>query len=69
MVRAIHRDTSIVLSSLQILRLNERLIEKDHMEFERGESSNSAVEENFELLKELEFYKKETKLLRNQVGN
>lgn len=42
-------------------------MEKDHLEFERVESSSVNGDDNFELLKELEFYKKETKLLRRQV--
>lgn len=54
-------------NNLQILRLNNKLIEKDHIEFERGEFPNSASGGNFELLKEVEFYKKESKQLRNQV--
>ncbi|XP_067928602.1 bridge-like lipid transfer protein family member 3B [Watersipora subatra] len=49
----------------QILRLNEKLIEKDHAEFERGERSD--IQANFELHKDLEFYKKETKNLRSKV--
>lgn len=48
---------------LQILRLNNRLIEKDHEEFERGE----ATADQFERQKELEFYKRETTQLRSQV--
>ena len=50
------------------MRLNEKLIEKDHEEFERvesGESSHGGSQEA--LVRDLDYFKKETKLLREQV--
>ena len=50
------------------MRLNEKLIEKDHEEFERvesGESSHGGSQEA--LVRDLEYFKKETKLLRELV--
>ena len=52
------------------MRLNEKLIEKDHEEFERvesGESSHGGSQEA--LVRDLDYFKKETKLLREQVKN
>lgn len=48
------------------MRLNEKLLEKDHQEFERVESAENV--DNLILSRDLDYFKKETKLLREQVG-
>jgi len=49
------------------MRLNEKLIEKDHEEFERVESRDTPHGSHQTMAMDLEYFKKETKLLREQV--
>lgn len=51
----------------KILRLNERLIEKDQEDFHKETRVKDEDGANSRLQRELDFYMRETKSLRNQV--